>query len=60
MKKITTLIIAGAVLGLTACADTTTEADYSYESRAPYGNERTVGADAPVTADRVFEKRQKK
>ena len=56
-------LIVGSALGLSACAGTDGEADYSYETQAPYADERTVGAEEEVVAapaERVFERRQRK
>ena len=59
MKKFVTMIAAGALLTVAACANTDSEADYSYESQAPYGDERTVGDDG-AQGDMLFERRQRK
>ncbi len=63
MKKLITTLMIGSAMALTACANTTSEADYSYEANAPYASERTVGAKeeaAKPQAERVFESRQRK
>lgn len=60
MKKLITILLVGSALSLTACAGTDHNADYGYESQAPYANERTVGAEEPVQAERVFERSQRK
>lgn len=61
MKNIVSLAIIGASLALTACSNTGS-ADYSYESQAPYADERTVGSvETPVKkADTIFQGRQAK
>ena len=52
--------MVGSALLLTACA-ADGQADYSYESQAPYADERTVGdTAAPAPAERVFEQKQRK
>lgn len=62
MKKLIYTLMIGSALALTACASNTKNADYGYESQAPYADERTVGAEepAPMKAERVFESRQRK
>ena len=61
MRKFMTIALVGVAMSLSACAGTDGEADYSYESQAPYADERTVGAEeAPAPAERVFERRQMK
>lgn len=54
-------MLVGAVLSLAACA-ADGSADYGYESKAPYADERTVGAETaqPMQAERTFEQRQRK
>lgn len=60
--------MVGSALALTACAGTEGEADYGYETAAPYADERTVGEEgykettkqAPGRAERVFNKEQRK
>ncbi len=64
MKKFVTTLMVGSAMALAACAPTKTEADFGYETQAPYADERTVGrvqqpAPAP-RAERVFETRQRK
>jgi len=64
MRKFFTIALVGTAMALTACAGTDGEADYSYESEAPYADERTVGAEEeivePVRAERVFRQQQRK
>lgn len=61
MKKLVTTLMVGSALALTACANTNTEADYGYETQAPYADERTVGEnEQPAPAERVFQQRQRK
>lgn len=43
MKKFASLALIAAVMALSACASKGS-ADYGYETNAPYGSERTVGA----------------
>ncbi len=61
MKTLATLCMVGSVLALSACAGDR-NADYSYETAAPYASERTVGAeDSPVVKpERTFESRMRK
>ncbi|HIF25731.1 MAG TPA: hypothetical protein EYG18_02700 [Micavibrio sp.] len=66
MKKFVTTMLVGSALTLGACASNG-EADYNYETQAPYADERTVGSEeAPVVvteprrAERVFESSQRK
>ena len=60
MKKLIATLMIGSALALTACA-ADGSADYSYESQAPYADERTVGNETPAApAERVFEQRQRK
>lgn len=60
MKKFLCMAMAGAFFTLSACADNSNmEADYSYESQAPYGDERTVGG-SEDRGDRLFRSRQLK
>lgn len=60
MRKLIATLMVGSALALTACA-ADGQADYSYESQAPYADERTVGSEeAPAQAERVFEQRQRK
>lgn len=59
MKKLIATLMIGSALALTACA-ADGSADYSYESQAPYADERTVGAQEAAPAERVFEQRQRK
>lgn len=62
MNKFIATLMVGAALTLSACAGTDHNADYGYESQAPYADERTVGAeDRPAPQpERVFEQRQRK
>lgn len=60
MKKIMTFSLMGLALGLAACGNTK-EADYTYEQQAPFADSRTQGAaEAPVVADRVYTRAQRK
>lgn len=60
MKKVITTLMVGAVLSLAACA-ADGNADYGYETNAPYANERTVGDQKqPMQAERTFEQKQRK
>ena len=66
MKKFVTTLLVGSALALGACA-ANSDADYNYETQAPYADERTVGSEeAPVVvteprrAERVFESSQRK
>jgi len=62
MKKFLSLaLISASLLSVAACANKGS-ADYGYETKAPYADERTVGADQkPVKkADKVFKARQAK
>ncbi len=60
MRKLIAILVMGSALGLTACA-ADGSADYSYESQAPYADERTVGEEGrPAPAERVFESKQRK
>ena len=65
MKKIFTVSMVCVALAASACANTDRNADYTYETQAPYASERTVG-DETVTAapqssgQRMFESRQRK
>ncbi len=68
MRKFVTTLLVGSALSLTACAGTETDADYSYETQAPFADERTVGTEEevvvrtapPQRAERVFERQQRK
>lgn len=60
MKKLVTFCVLGAALALSACASQSGDADYGYESQAPYANERTVGNESVTTAEPVFRARQQK
>jgi hypothetical protein len=63
MKKIYTISLLAVALAAGACANKKS-ADYTYETQAPYADERTVGEQpAPVvnhTPERTFEKAQRK
>lgn len=63
MRKFIATLVLGSAMALTACAATDGESDYSYETQAPYADERTVGSEEEVVAvkaERVFQKRQRK
>ncbi len=62
MRKFITVFMVGAAMALTACAATDGESDYSYETQAPYADERTVGDEGAESAgaERVFQRRQRK
>jgi uncharacterized lipoprotein YmbA len=60
MKKFMTIMLVGTALALTACSSTEKEADYSYETEAPYADERTVGAEIVAPAEKVFVAKQRK
>lgn len=65
MKKILTLCLIGGAFALSACAQNTGTADYSYESQAPYAAERTVGTEEiravrTKSAETMFNTRQRK
>jgi hypothetical protein len=67
MKKLYTISLLAVALAAGACANKK-NVDYTYETQAPYAEERTVG-DQPVvthdsatqqTSERMFEKTQRK
>lgn len=61
MKAFIMTLMLGSALALTACAGTDKNADYTYESQAPYASERTVGAEEkPAPMERTFEHKQRK
>ncbi len=60
MKKILSLCLIGTALSLSACASGERNADYSYETAAPYTESRTVGAKEVKQEPRVFEQRVRK
>lgn len=60
MKKVLSLCLLGTALSLSACAGGERNADYSYETAAPYTESRTVGAKEVKQEPRVFEQRVRK
>lgn len=61
MKKFLCMAMAGALLTVSACANNTdAESDYSYETQAPFADERTVGGQNVERADTLFRSRQRK
>lgn len=60
MKKILSVCLLGTVVALSACASNERNADYSYETAAPYTENRTVGAKEVAAKPQVFEARQRK
>lgn len=60
MKKIVSVCLLGTALALSACASGERNADYSYETAAPYTESRTVGAKEVRQEPRVFEQRVRK
>lgn len=62
MNKLFTLSLVCGALALSACAQKNADANYGYETQAPYADERTVGdtgAPAPK-AEKVFSASQHK
>ena len=60
MKKILSVCLLGTVVALSACASNERNADYSYETAAPYTENRTVDAKEVAAKPQVFESRQRK
>ena len=60
MKKVLSMCLLGTALALSACASGERNADYSYETAAPYTESRTVGAKEVKQEPRVFEQRVRK
>ncbi len=60
MKKVLSVCLLGTALALSACASNERNADYSYETAAPYTESRTVGAKEVRQEPRVFEQRVRK
>ncbi len=60
MKKVLSMCLLGTALALSACASGERNADYSYETAAPYTESRTVGAKEVRQEPRVFEQRVRK
>ncbi len=63
MKKLVSLMIIGAAAVTLSACSTDGSADYTYEQKAPFADERTVGTvpeKAPMTAEKVFTKSQTK
>jgi hypothetical protein len=68
MKKLYTISLLAVALAAGACANKK-NVDYTYETQAPYADERTVGEQQPVVtqdrattqnSERMFEKTQRK
>jgi len=61
MKKYVSFALIGAsFLALAACSSKEKDADYSYEQKAPYSDERTVGEGVTHKGDNVFKSKQSK
>jgi hypothetical protein len=65
MKKVSMIALMAVALAAGACANKQPAADYTYETQAPYAEERTVGEQqqAPVVehqAERNFDRAQRK
>lgn len=48
MKKLALIGLVGTAVALSACASKTGDANYGYESAAPYSDSRTVGTEGAV------------